>query len=111
MDICLDGDLVWAADFEEGLKLINVTDPTQPYVVTTFNDGGNAKGVHVMNGKIYVADCSDGLEIIQIEGYDYATTDSAANTSFELLFVIIGLSSFLIFKRKISRTKTMRERK
>jgi hypothetical protein len=99
MDICIDGDFVWAADHDEGVKLINVNDPSKPFVVTTYNDGGNAKGVHNVNEKIFVADCSDGLEILILESDKSSDDNSSTILSFDLFLLIVCFFSLGAIKR------------
>ncbi|MFX0170674.1 MAG: LVIVD repeat-containing protein [Candidatus Hodarchaeota archaeon] len=101
MDICVEGDFVWAAEGDKGVKLINVNENSKPFVVTTYNDGGNAKGVHIVNEKIFVAESSDGLEILILESDNSSDDNSSTIPSYDLFLIIASFSS-LGFLMRIS---------
>ncbi|MHA2296782.1 MAG: LVIVD repeat-containing protein [Candidatus Hodarchaeales archaeon] len=107
-------DIIYFACGYAGLKIINVTDISNPVEITSYYDGGYAYDVQVVDNLAYVADRLDGLEIIQLhdnveDSSTSRSTDSSTSrntgdtviSGYELpvvLFVLI--SSFHVRKRK-----------
>ena len=60
----VDG-LAYVADGHAGLRVIDVSDPSNPVEVGAL-DTGNARGVAVADGLAYVADGASGLRVIDI---------------------------------------------
>jgi hypothetical protein len=65
-DVFVQGDHAFVADGEEGLRIINVKNPTYPYSEGTFNTSGFAQGVFVSGNYAYLADGQNGLQIVDI---------------------------------------------
>ncbi len=60
------GNLAYIADGESGLIIINVSNPSAPFFVGSFNTAGIASGVDVVGNFAYVADRDFGLQIIDV---------------------------------------------
>jgi hypothetical protein len=58
-------DYALSINWELGLEAIDVRDPTHPVKIGSFHDGGRPNGFQVVSDLIYMADGSDGLEIIR----------------------------------------------
>ena len=56
--------LAYVTDEFNGLKILNISDPTNPFIISTYNDGGTAVNLFVVDDLVYLADVDDGLEII-----------------------------------------------
>lgn len=56
------------ADYDSGLRVIDVSDPSAPSVVGNFGTGGSAMGVVVAGAYAYVADWNSGLRIVKLGG-------------------------------------------
>ena len=54
------------ADGGDGLRIINVRDPTNPTEIGYYDTGGLASGIYVLDTLAYVADGGDGLRIINV---------------------------------------------
>jgi len=65
-DIYAKDSLVYVADGESGLRIINASDPANPLEIGFHDTGGNSYSIHVVDSLAYVADHSDGLRIINI---------------------------------------------
>ncbi|MHA1911565.1 MAG: LVIVD repeat-containing protein [Candidatus Kariarchaeaceae archaeon] len=65
-DVYVVDDLAYLANDYYGLRIINVSDTTDPVKVGECDDGGRALGIFVEGDYAYVADGPDGLEIIDI---------------------------------------------
>jgi len=63
----IESNLVYMADYENGLKVIDTTDITNPRLIARYFDGGHSIEVVVVGDIAYVADHADGLEIIKIQ--------------------------------------------
>ncbi|MBY9012967.1 MAG: hypothetical protein KGD70_11390 [Candidatus Lokiarchaeota archaeon] len=57
---------VYAADYQYGLIIIDMTDFSNPVVIGRHFDGGHSVDVVVVGDIAYVADREDGLEIIRV---------------------------------------------
>jgi hypothetical protein len=60
-------DVAFAINWELGLEAIDISDPARPVKIGSFNDGGRPNGFQVVGDLIYMADGSDGLEIIRFK--------------------------------------------
>ncbi len=74
MDLFIWDNLAYIADWDGGLEIINITDPTDPDEINqVYNGSGRAMDVFVSNNIAYIADGGDGLEIVNV-------TDPSNNT-------------------------------
>lgn len=58
-DVFVQGDYAFIADHEEGLKILNISDPFDPYLAGSYDTPGLAWGVAVDGDKAYVADVTN----------------------------------------------------
>jgi hypothetical protein len=56
----------FVADDWEGLQIINISNPTSPYIDTTLLGADNAMDVFIDNNYAYIADLRSGLKIIEV---------------------------------------------
>lgn len=59
-------NIVYTANYDNGLIILNVSDRTNPMEIARFFDGGNAFDLVVVGDLVFVADGRDGLEIIRL---------------------------------------------
>ena len=64
-DVAVLGTLAYVANYDYGLQIINVTNPTQPNIVGSVNTS-SAQAVTVSDGLAYVADGASGLQLINL---------------------------------------------
>ncbi len=64
--VYVSDNYAYVADQEYGLRIINVSDPANPYLVSTFDTPGEARHVQVVNNFAYIADGFYGLRIIDV---------------------------------------------
>jgi hypothetical protein len=60
------GNLAYVCDYNYGLEIINVTDVSNLYNVSTLDWGGSPRSVEVVGHFAYVADYNNGLAIINV---------------------------------------------
>jgi len=58
-------DRAYVCEFDNGLEILDISDPARPVRIASFYDGGRPNGFQVVGNLIYMADGSDGLEIIR----------------------------------------------
>lgn len=58
-------NLLYIAEGEKGVTIVNVSDPTKPQTITTINTPGRARDITIDGDYIYVADDRDDLQVIQ----------------------------------------------
>ncbi|MFX1254765.1 MAG: LVIVD repeat-containing protein [Promethearchaeota archaeon] len=92
-------DLVYIADYFDGVEIVDISDPANPIEIGQYFDGGHACEVYVENDLLYVADRDDGLEILKLEELPPETTVSTPGFTYEIVF-LIAISLFLITKKK-----------
>ncbi len=82
-------DIAYITDEILGLKLLNISDPTDPNLLSQFNDGGTSGDVVLVDNLAYVADVDDGLEIIDVSNVtnptEIATYDEEGGVSTVLI--------------------------
>jgi hypothetical protein len=66
--VTVKGDLAFVADVFDGMKIINISDPANPWLVGHFIDGTSSQTYDIdVNGNYaYVADVKYGLKIVDI---------------------------------------------
>ncbi len=57
----LNGDMLYTAQGSAGIQLFDVTDPSAPVLLDTFDTGGTARDIFVTNGTAFVADDDGGF--------------------------------------------------
>ncbi len=106
-------EILLLTDYMNGLLVLNISNFSNISKIGHFYDGGEAHTIQVVGNLAYIADGSDGLEIIQLWEEKNSTINSstpsnnAASESidtpgFELFFVIMGLISLLAVLRRIN---------
>ena len=65
-DICVADGYVYLADYGAGVRIIDVHDPANPFILTTIETPRYAQGVCVGRSHIYVANSSGNLYIIDV---------------------------------------------
>ena len=60
------GPLAYLADGISGVKILDVSQPTRPALVGTFETAGNTRSVRVRENLAYVADLQKGLLILDV---------------------------------------------
>lgn len=65
-DLWIGDTLLYVADGNSGLRIVNIADPTSPIHINTYDTPGWASGILVMDSLAYVADGDSGLRIINV---------------------------------------------
>ncbi|MFQ5518265.1 MAG: LVIVD repeat-containing protein, partial [Acidimicrobiia bacterium] len=65
-DVAVAGGYAYLADYDAGLRIIDVSQPAAPAEVGSFDSPGYAEGVAVAGGYAYLADGYAGLRIIDV---------------------------------------------
>ncbi len=65
-DIALAGSYAYVSAGEAGLEVVDVSDPTMPAKVGSFDTPGQASGVAVAGHYAYIADGPEGLRVVDI---------------------------------------------
>ncbi len=66
LDIDLLNNYAYVAEGEAGLRIYNISSPTNPFFVGEYNTNGFASGVFVQGNLAYVADGAEGLLILNV---------------------------------------------
>ena len=88
--IAIDGDVVYIADGESGVHLIEVNPPTLPRIVKTLGGFQDARDVHLANGNLYALDAVRGLlvfteqDVLNSENPHPRRTFKTAGTPFKV---------------------------
>jgi hypothetical protein len=78
--LAVAGDLAVVADYDQGLQLIDITDPSAPTLVGIYNTPGNALAVVVEGNLAIVANGDYGLQLIDISNPSAPTLLGACDT-------------------------------
>ncbi len=98
--IFIQNNIAYLADFNEGLNVIDITDPLNPFLIGNYHDiDGNSKDVQVIDDLVFVADRGGGLEILQ------QTITTVTMNYYYLINVIFYLVSFASIRLFNKRTK------
>lgn len=77
------------------MKLLNISDHTNPNLISQINDGGTVGDLFIVDNLIYVTDLTEGLEILEINGLDRLREASG----YSFLIVIPAFVVLFSFKR------------
>jgi hypothetical protein len=75
------GNYAYVADFNSGLQIIDISNPTNPTRKGSYDTSGYAAGVQVVGNYAYVADSDSGLQIIDISNPTTPTRKGSYDTS------------------------------
>ena len=56
IDVFIDGDYAYVTNEEEGLKIVNITDPTSPFIIGSYDTDSIAQRVFVDGDYAFIAD-------------------------------------------------------
>ena len=65
-DVYISGNYAYVADWDDGLRVIDVSAPNSPKEVGFCDTPGEANGIFVSGSHAYVADRNEGLRVIDI---------------------------------------------
>ncbi|MGC9779912.1 MAG: hypothetical protein HZR80_11765 [Candidatus Heimdallarchaeota archaeon] len=65
--VTIQNDLAFVANEEQGLEILDVSNPTQPTKISSIKTKGFARDVLVLNNFSYVAQLSRGVAVINVE--------------------------------------------
>ena len=69
-DVQIEGELAILSEWGDGIKILNISDPTNPRLVGYYDTSGLAFETCVKGNYIYVADRDAGLKILKIGEID-----------------------------------------
>ncbi|MFX1253405.1 MAG: LVIVD repeat-containing protein [Promethearchaeota archaeon] len=108
VDLYVADDIAIIGDINDGIKVLDIHDPSNITKITHYYDGGDATDIQVVEDLIFVADGYDGLEILQME--KIVQTELIGIPSLELVLVLFSSISVLIIKRtSITKEKYSKE--
>ncbi|MFX0205203.1 MAG: LVIVD repeat-containing protein [Candidatus Hodarchaeota archaeon] len=93
------GIFAYVSAEEEGLIILDVSDPEHIEEIGRYNDGGQSFSLFIQNNLVFVAEFSAGLEILQLNVEE--TTQSGLSLGYNACFIISGLFIILFLKRKM----------
>jgi hypothetical protein len=84
VDVEVVGSIAYVIDQEAGLVIVNITDPSNPDVLSTYTDGGQPSKLDIAEGYAFIADRTEGLEIIDVSNLTNPTEIGAYEGSGEI---------------------------
>ncbi|MDB9537592.1 DUF4347 domain-containing protein [Dolichospermum planctonicum CS-1226] len=75
------GNYAYVGDWNSGLQIIDISNPTTPTLKVTYDTYGTACGVQIVGNYAYVADYNSGLQIIDISNPTTPTLKGNYDTS------------------------------
>ena len=73
-DLQIEGSLAYLADRQNGMVIVDVSDPAEPIVLSRFNTIGHALFLNVHQGYAYIGMGDDGLQIVDIKDPERPTS-------------------------------------
>lgn len=84
-------DLAFLCDYEIGLVMLNISNPTQPTEITRYVDGGKPCRVEVVDDIVYMTDQDNGFVVLEIgESHPFPL-------GLELVILVVGVVVILAF--------------
>ncbi len=94
--VTVEGAYAYIADGTEGLRIVDVRDPTNPVEVGSYNTPGQAMGVAVAGQYAYVADGTEGLRIVDVRDPTNPVEVGSYNTPGQASGIAVGRSYIYI---------------
>jgi hypothetical protein len=60
------GDITFVSVYDGGLKILNISDPTSPILINTYNEGGYYSGVYVSDDIAYLSNYYQGISVLNV---------------------------------------------
>ena len=79
--MAVSGSYAYIADEANGLVVVDISDPTNPTLVGSYNTAGYAAGMAVSGSYAYIADCDNGLVEVDISDPINPTLTRSYNTA------------------------------
>ncbi len=67
--VSINGNYAFLAEHQQGLKILDISDRTRPYLISALETAGDAVDIEYQNGFVYLADFGaniDGIRIIDV---------------------------------------------
>ena len=79
-DVAVSGSYAYIADYDNGLVVVNISDPANPTLAGSYNTSGYAGGVTISGSYAYIADYNNGLVVVNISNPTNPTLAGSYNT-------------------------------
>ena len=89
MDVVVSGDYAYTANWEGGLKIIDISTPSLPELAGYIDTDGLARGIDVSGAYAFVADGEYGLQVFDISNPSYPTHAGGYDTDGEAKAVTV----------------------
>ena len=88
-DICFDGIHAFMASKEYGIHIFDMTDPLNPVWLKNISTEGSAKSVSTSDGYLFVAENTNGIQIIDVDPIDsaYVVKTLDTNDAYEIVIL------------------------
>ncbi|MFX0151655.1 MAG: LVIVD repeat-containing protein [Candidatus Hodarchaeota archaeon] len=93
----LNEELLIISDYSKGVKFIDFSDPSNPTLINTYNDGGEANDLKAVNDYLFVVDGLDGLEILDISDLNNIKEIGSISLSYYMARIDIVTSTNLLY--------------
>ncbi len=65
-DVAVAGNYAFIADYNSGLKVVDISDPTGPVLAGSYDTAGNPTGIAVSGDYAFITNLSEGLQVFDI---------------------------------------------
>jgi len=89
-DVSVSGNMAYVADYESGLQVIDISNPTRPTIIGSVDTPGYARKVFVSSSTVYVADSTSGLQVIDISNPSHPAIMGSVDTPDEARDVYVS---------------------
>ncbi|MFX0152759.1 MAG: LVIVD repeat-containing protein, partial [Candidatus Hodarchaeota archaeon] len=102
-----ENDLAYIGEFEDGLAIINVSNPERPFLLHKYTDDGGVGWVFSEDTIVYVGIVYSRVRILRISvsKSTESTTTESTSPSFELLIVLVNFIVYCGIKKYRHRKK------
>ena len=87
--IDIEGNYAYIADCHEGLKIIDISNKSNPYIIGSLDTSGHASDLCIKGNYAYIADGDNGLQIIDITSKGNPYIVKNFNVPNQAIFVVI----------------------
>jgi hypothetical protein len=89
-DIVIQGTIAFVAAGAAGLRILDISDPSAPFEISSFDTPGNALRLAIDGSFVYIADQSGGLRVINAANLSVPVEVTNVDTSGEALGVVVA---------------------
>ena len=90
IDVAVFGNYAYVADYENGISVVNISNPMAPILVGSCDTAGEARTIAIAGDYAYVADWNNGIVVMDINNPELPAIFGHHDTNFSQGIAVSG---------------------